>query len=203
MKILVVDSWPIVADLLRRRNGNVRQSTATAGVAVDFEPSYESAQEHLKDFDRYDAVVIDPYPAEGPSPLGKEIIRQLRGTRVTVIVATASWRIAECVECMQAGASDFIPKTQSPETVVDLILAAIDQAAKRRVPKPDKDAQWVHDHLDELCRNYEGLWIAVEQGACWAAAETYAELLEAVKEMPLNEPRFWRLPSGWVGRYDS
>jgi CheY-like chemotaxis protein len=203
MKILVVDPWPTVADVLIRRDGNAKPTTGSVHrPVIDFEPDYARAIERLQDLERYDSVVIDPYPAEGATTLGREIIQRLRDTRVTVIVVTASWRIAECVECMQDGAWDFITKTQAPETVADLVLASIEKAAGRRKPAPDKDAQWVHDNFDQLCRDHGGLWIAVEGEKLWAVEETYEELDNAIRKMSLKEPRFWRMPSGWVGRYE-
>jgi len=202
MKILVVDTWSMLADALIRRNRNAKLSAASLHAPiVEFEPDYERALELVQDVERYDAVVVDPYPADGPTNLGHEIIKRLNGTRVAVVVVTASWRIAECVECMQLGAWDFITKTQAPEKIADLLDDSLDKSVAVRKPPQDIEAKWVHDNLDHLCRDYGGLWIAVEGEAVWASAETYEDLDDAVKQMSLTSPRYWRIPAGWVGRY--
>ena len=197
LKILVVDKSPAVAKTLATRPASGKPTTTAETRVVDFEPDYAQARRDLIAHpERYDAVVVDPYPPEEPMYVGAAFIKELKSTGLIVIVATASWRVEECVQCMREGAWDFIPKTRGLATVADSIVASLD-AAVNKLPPADADLQYINNNLDALCKKYGGLWIAVGSGRFIDAANTYQELRSQTEGMPI-QLRFWRLPANWV-----
>ena len=197
MKVLVIDPWTVVATALAKRYEMRPLRTALETYVFELETDYDRALARLADPDRYDAVVVDPYPPVNGKKPGADYVEAVARQGPIVIVVTASWRIEECVECMRAGASDFIQKTRGVEQIVDLVSGALESAVARRPPPRDPDVEYVNDSLGQLCRDYGGQWIAVSHRQVIEVAESDDELLELVRDMPL-QPRLWRLPQGWV-----
>ncbi len=89
------------------------------------------------DGSRFDVVVLDQ---KMPGMDGLEILKHLR-TRAAVmpvVMATAFGSIELAVDAMKAGATDFLRKPLTPDTLRGAVLAA---AAKRPPRKPDATAR--------------------------------------------------------------
>lgn len=195
MKVLVIDQWTALAAALAKRHHMPHASTALETYTFELDHDYEDALDRLADPDRYDAVIVDPYPPVNGEKPGAEYIKRATALVPIVVIVTASWRVDECVQCMRAGAWDFIQKTHGLERIVDLVISSLKSAAKRPVAR-DLEAEFVNDNLGRLCRDYGGLWIAVSGRNVIEVADTYEQLLVLIQDMPL-QPRLWRLPQGW------
>lgn len=116
--VLVVDDESYVreslAALLTRKEFRV-QTAASGAQALEGES-----------LDGVDAVVTD---LKMPGMSGLELVRELRSRRprLPVIVLTAHGTVASAVECMRAGAYDYVLKPARPEE----LLLALDRALDR------------------------------------------------------------------------
>lgn len=206
MKILVVDEFPRIAELLKKHLemaqerqqvvGPLRTAAEKPPTIIEIESNYDRAQSTLEDEYTYDVVIIDPRPQEKPE-LGMQIVRQLKGTRVITIAFPTRERVQDCVECMRAGAWDYIPKGANMSALAQSLLASLAYAFEARFPVEDADAAFVGGTFDALAGRYPGQWVAIGGGKFLGAAETYAELEQEIAAMPGAPPKFWRMPPRW------
>ncbi|WP_026121581.1 response regulator transcription factor [Paraburkholderia kururiensis] len=90
-------------------------------MAVDRAADGDAADQLLRT-EQYDVVLLD---LQLPKMTGKDVLRRLRGRRnnVPVLVVTASGSIDEKVECLGAGADDYIVKPFETRELVARIKA--------------------------------------------------------------------------------
>jgi len=121
--ILLVDDEEYVRDslaaVLARRGFDVR-------CAADAEEALRSHE-----LDGIDAVVTD---LRMPGSGGVELLRRITGTTpgMPVIVLTGHGTVASAVECMQAGAHEYLVKPVDPEALVLLLRRTLREAGTRR-----------------------------------------------------------------------
>ena len=121
--ILLVDDEEYVreslAEVLRRRGFDVRGAAATEEALVRHE------------LEGIDAVVTD---LRMPGADGLELLRRLTAAapELPVIVLTGHGTVASAVECMQAGAVEYLVKPVDPEALVLLLRRTLREAGKRR-----------------------------------------------------------------------
>ncbi|MBL8231310.1 MAG: response regulator [Bryobacterales bacterium] len=97
-----------------------------------------------------------------PSPFAVEIIRshQLlkRGTPIIVITGAPSFQ--DCVECIKAGAYDYIPKYDPIANTANMD-ALVKECLEIVNPKPDPVAEWVQRNLVELSHSHGGQFLGI------------------------------------------
>jgi CheY-like chemotaxis protein len=200
MKVLVVDESTEVARQLGERFPAQFQKTSAENesVTIDVVGDYKEALAILEETARYDVVIIDPNPRGQRPPLAIQILEQLKGTSVVAIALTAAPTVANCVDCMRAGARDYISKVnRSMQELIDGLSNVIAKEPKS-ARTPDEDAAFVRTHYETLAARHHGQWIAVGGGALLAFDDTYEGLRDKVKDIvPLGPPKFWRMPPAW------
>jgi len=201
MKILVVDESEIVALHLAERL-SVQPSTTTGSHYMEVVPelNYERARDTLADGNPYDVIIVEPYSYEQDLATGLDIIRNAKRGGAIPIVLTAAWRIERCVECMRAGAWDVQTKARPMSEIVNALVTSLLAGLGERDVE-DKEAKWVSNNIEMLCRRYPGQWIAVVDAArnLFVNADTYDELIGKLDDGPReNAPKVWRLPIVWT-----
>ncbi len=121
--VLIVDDEAYIRDSLAsvlRRRGFRAEAAASAADAL--------APHRL---DGVDAVVTDlRMPGDGGESLLRRVVE--RDASMPVIVLTGHGTVASAVECIRAGAFDYLLKPADPEELVVLLERAIQQSAMRR-----------------------------------------------------------------------
>jgi DNA-binding NtrC family response regulator len=76
-------------------------------------------------------VVLD---LQMPNLSGRELLRELAGLypQIPVIIVTAASQLESAVDCMKAGAFDYLVKPVSPERLVEAITKGLEAGALRR-----------------------------------------------------------------------
>jgi DNA-binding response OmpR family regulator len=198
MKILVVDESPRFADLLKERFPAQMQQTcaSSATTSVDVQTDYAGALEMLRTNALYDVVILDSTPKSQPANLALDILRKLKGSLTVAIVLATYDTVPNCVDCMRAGACDYLPKTALPfAEILDALIASIDRALKERTPELDLDIDFVRLHFRDLAKKHGGQWIAVAQGTLITFATTYETLQsQLLMTPPLAPAKIWRMP---------
>lgn len=200
MKILIIDESTLFWRHLRDRFGAQLQGTCAeyTTTVVEIETDYEKARELLRIEGVFDAVVINPKPLSRPPELALEIIAALFKNGTVTVAVPVSEDVKNCVDCMRAGASDYIPRIGASNTIADAIVAALTREMNARKNDPDADAAFVQTNFDALLREHAGRWIAVAGGRFLDAADTHHDLQEAVAVAPPIGPvKFWRMPKRW------
>lgn len=203
MKILLVDESDMVARQLEQRLRSASDTTGSQQYVVESESDYTRALEKVGYADRYDGVVIDPYPIEESRETAMEIIRLLQGSRTATVALAATFSVEQCVECFRNGAWDFIVKARPMYELTTAIMSSLLEATRKRHVS-DADAHWVGRNLAALCRDFPGQWIAVSQCQIVDYAATY-ELLKVKLETrpPELGTKVWRLPIYWSDDADA
>jgi DNA-binding response OmpR family regulator len=117
MKILIVDDEPHIRQMMRL-------TLETAGHQVDEAPDGRAGLDRFGDGGAYDLVLLDQ---RMPGLDGLETLRQIKtrapDARVVMVTAYASIELA--VDAMRLGATDFVRKPMTPETLRSAATAAV------------------------------------------------------------------------------
>jgi DNA-binding response OmpR family regulator len=131
MKLLIVDDEAHIRQMMRL-------TLETAGYEVDEAASGEDGLEQFGDGSTYGAVLLDQ---KMPGLDGLQTLKRLkeRVPEVCVIMVTAFASIELAVDAMKLGASDFLRKPMTPETLrgaVSAAVASLPRAATKRAAVP-------------------------------------------------------------------
>lgn len=168
MKVLVVDDQPeALKEIARALEGD--QGPDKKPYEVVALADHEEAVKRLE-AERFDVVVTDM--RMGPEEdEGLEVVRKLMERSPITIVLTAYPSIPNCVAAMRAGAWDYIEKEPlDGSNAYERLLESVREACefRRKFPwagRADPNARWIHEHSDELIRDYPGEVVAVlDQG---------------------------------------
>src|SRR6266851_787234 len=125
MKLLLIDDEPHIRQMMRL-------TLEAAGYQVDEAADGAAGIERFGDGREYAAVVLDQ---KMPGLTGLETLQRIkeRVPDACVLMATAFGSIELAVDAMRLGATDFLRKPMTPETLRAAVAAAI---ASRRSPWP-------------------------------------------------------------------
>ena len=128
MRILIVDD----EDNLRRL---MRLTLETAGYEVAEAADGEAALRAFGDGGAFDAVLLDQ---RMPGLDGLEVLGRMKASRgdVPIIMVTAYRTIELAVDAMKLGATDFVRKPMTPETLRHAVAAALAKRTPVAVPVP-------------------------------------------------------------------
>ena len=129
-RVLVIDDEPNIRRM-------IRITLEADGYEVEDAADGKTGLDTFGDGSRFDVVVLDQ---KMPGMDGLEILKHLRtrAAGMPVVMATAFGSIELAVDAMKAGATDFLRKPLTPDTLRGAVLAA---AAKRPPRKPDSSAR--------------------------------------------------------------
>ena len=117
MKILIIDDEPHIRQMMRL-------TLEAAGHQVDEAADGQDGLDRFGDGRAYDVVLLDQ---RMPGLDGLETLRQIKvrapDARVVMVTAYASIELA--VDAMRLGATDFLRKPMTPETLRAAVIAAI------------------------------------------------------------------------------
>jgi DNA-binding NtrC family response regulator len=121
--VLVVDDEAYVRDSLvavLRRRGHDARGAASVGEAL-----------HVLEEASFDAVITD---LKMPDADGLDLLRRLSATApgLPVVVLTGHGTVPSAVECMKAGAADYLLKPADPDQVTLILERAVGQGTLRR-----------------------------------------------------------------------
>jgi len=196
MKVLYVDEVRTIGELLKSRLSPARR-TARDGTRYELHitDDYEAARGMLLDPDLYDVVIIETSTGGRPSSIARDIIESLNGKRTITIILTSLPSLPDCIESMRRGAWDYIGKLHSIDQITQQLTESIDRAYEKRPANcADPDALYVDRNFRKLAERHPGRWIAVGDGRFLDAAETYEKLVSQVAQIPVPQPKFWRMP---------
>jgi CheY-like chemotaxis protein len=126
-RILIVDDEPHIRTVMRMTlEGDYEVSDASSG---------EEALESMTSPSKWDLVLLDE---RMPGIDGLETLHQLRvrDPQAVVIMVTAYASIELAVQAMKLGATDFVRKPMSPETLRGAVKAALGKARHEWPPAP-------------------------------------------------------------------
>jgi CheY-like chemotaxis protein len=117
MRLLIVDDEPHIRQMMRL-------TLETAGYEVDEAASGEDGLAQFGDGSAYDVVLLDQ---KMPGLDGLQTLKRLkeRVPKACVIMVTAFASIELAVDAMKLGASDFLRKPMTPETLRGAVAAAL------------------------------------------------------------------------------
>jgi len=124
MRLLIIDDEPHIRHMMRL-------TLEAAGYQVDEAPDGQSGLDRFGDGSEYDAVVLDQ---KMPGLDGLETLRRIKeyAPDARVLMATAFGSIELAVDAMRLGATDFLRKPMTPETLRNAVAAAIASEVSRR-----------------------------------------------------------------------
>jgi DNA-binding response OmpR family regulator len=124
MKLLIIDDEPHIRQMMRL-------TLETAGYEVDEAPTGEEGLKRFGDGREHDAILLDQ---KMPGIDGLQTLKRLeeRVPGVCVIMVTAFASIELAVDAMKLGATDFLRKPMTPETLRGAVAAAL--ASRPRKP---------------------------------------------------------------------
>ena len=133
MKLLIIDDEPHIRQMMRL-------TLEAAGYQVDEADDGSAGMARFGDGREYAAVVLDQ---KMPGPSGLETLQQIkeRVPDARVLMATAFASIELAVDAMRLGATDFLRKPMTPETLRSAVAAAI---ASQRTSRPVRRASTAH-----------------------------------------------------------
>jgi CheY-like chemotaxis protein len=127
MKLLIIDDEPHIRHMMRL-------TLEAAGYAVDEAADGQAGLDQFGDGSGYDAVVLDQ---RMPGLDGLETLQRIKdrapGSCVLMVTAFASIELA--VDAMRLGATDFLRKPMTPETLRGAVAAALAGKATLRTPR--------------------------------------------------------------------
>ena len=131
-RILVIDDEPNIRRMMRI-------TLETDGYEVEDAGDGKGGLELFGDGSRFDAVVLDQ---KMPGMDGLETLKQIRrrSPDASVVMATAYASIELAVDAMKAGATDFLKKPLTPDTLRGAVLAAVAKRSSRPSTSPSPPA---------------------------------------------------------------
>ena len=178
MKLLIVDDEPHIRQMMRL-------TLEASGYQVDEAASGDEGLTRFGDGTAYDAVVLDQ---KMPGLDGLETLQRMkeRAPDASVLMSTAFASIELAVDAMKLGATDFLRKPMTPESLRSAVAAAI---AARRWSRPHagRPSQGRLDRIETGAPEIEtltlnGFQILRERAA--APVPSSAEHLFRVKHFP-------------------
>jgi CheY-like chemotaxis protein len=126
MKVLIVDDEPHIRKMMRI-------TLEDAGYDVDEATDGSAALDAFGDGSRYAVVILDQ---KMPGLDGLETLKRLKARLPTacIVMATAFASIELAVDAMRLGATDFLRKPMTPETLRSSVAAAIAASASPALP---------------------------------------------------------------------
>ena len=123
MKLLIIDDEPHIRQMMRI-------TLEAAGYQVDEAAEGTAGLERFGDGSDYDAIILDQ---KMPGLDGLETLRRIkqRSPAASVLMATAYGTIELAVDAMRLGATDFLRKPMTPETLRNAVSAAVAARASR------------------------------------------------------------------------
>ncbi len=127
-RILVIDDEPNIRRMMRI-------ALETDGYDVEDAGDGKAGLELFGDGSPFDAVVLDQ---KMPGMDGLETLKEIRrrSPGAAVVMATAYGSIELAVDAMKAGATDFLKKPLTPDTLRGAVLAAVARRPPRASPSP-------------------------------------------------------------------
>jgi CheY-like chemotaxis protein len=131
VKLLIIDDEPHIRLM-------IRLTLEPVGYDVDEAADGQAGLDRFRDGTGYDAVVLDQ---KMPGLDGLETLKQIRARApaACVLMVTAFASIELAVDAMRLGATDFLRKPMTPETLRGAVAAAIagkPSRPSRRAPAP-------------------------------------------------------------------
>jgi DNA-binding response OmpR family regulator len=132
MKLLIIDDEPHIRQMMRL-------TLEAAGYQVDEADAGQSGLDRFGDGTEYDAVLLDQ---RMPGLDGLETLKQIKNRAPTacVVMVTAYASIELAVDAMRFGATDFLRKPMTPETLRSATAAALasrpSPSRARSAPRP-------------------------------------------------------------------
>jgi DNA-binding response OmpR family regulator len=127
MKLLIIDDEPHIRQMMRL-------TLEAVGYQVDDAADGQAGLDRFRDGSEYDAVVLDQkMPGLDGLATLQEIKERLPDACVLMVTAFASIELA--VDAMRLGATDFLRKPMTPETLRGAVAAAIASKSSRRPPR--------------------------------------------------------------------
>jgi DNA-binding response OmpR family regulator len=125
MKILIIDDEPHIRQMMRL-------TLETAGYDVDEAPTGEEGLTQFGDGREHDAILLDQ---KMPGLDGLQTLKRLeeRAPGVCVIMVTAFASIELAVDAMKPGATDFLRKPMTPETLRSAVAAALASRSRKLI----------------------------------------------------------------------
>jgi len=125
MRLLLIDDEPHIRHMMRL-------TLEAAGYQVDEAADGQAGLDRFRDGGEFDAVVLDQ---KMPGLDGLETLQQIKERKpdACVLMATAFASIELAVDAMRLGATDFLRKPMTPETLRGAVAAAI---ASKPSPRP-------------------------------------------------------------------
>jgi DNA-binding response OmpR family regulator len=124
MRLLIIDDEPHIRHMMRL-------TLEAAGYQVDEAADGQAGLDRFRDGSEYDAVVLDQ---KMPGLDGLETLQRIKEHTpdACVLMVTAFGSIELAVDAMRLGATDFLRKPMTPETLRSAVAAAIagDRAAR-------------------------------------------------------------------------
>jgi DNA-binding NtrC family response regulator len=122
-RVLIIDDEPNIRRMMRL-------TLEADGYEVEDAADGRAGLELFGDGARFDAVVLDQ---KMPGMDGLETLRQIRrrSPHAAVVMATAYGTIDLAVDAMKAGATDFLKKPLTPDTLRGAVLAAASRSRSR------------------------------------------------------------------------
>jgi len=126
MKLLIIDDEPHIRHMMRL-------TLEAAGYAIDEAADGQAGLDRFGDGSGYDAVVLDQ---RMPGLDGLETLRRIkdRAPHSCVLMVTAFASIELAVDAMRLGATDFLRKPMTPETLRGAVTAALAGKVTPRTP---------------------------------------------------------------------
>ena len=124
MRLLIIDDEPHIRHMMRL-------TLEAIGYQVDEAPDGQAGLDRFGDGREYDAVVLDQ---KMPGLDGIETLQRIKENApdARVLMATAFGSIELAVDAMRLGATDFLRKPMTPETLRNAVAAAIASEVSRR-----------------------------------------------------------------------
>jgi CheY-like chemotaxis protein len=128
MKLLIIDDEPHIRQMMRL-------TLEAAGYQVDEAADGQAGLDRYRDGGDYDAVVLDQ---KMPGLDGLETLQRLkeRTPEACVLMVTAYASIELAVDAMRMGATDFLRKPMTPDTLRSAVAAAVAGKGLQRSIRP-------------------------------------------------------------------
>src|SRR3954454_104136 len=130
MKLLIIDDEPHIRQMMRL-------SLEAAGYQVDEADDGQSGLDRFGDGTQYDAVLLDQ---RMPGVDGLETLKRIkkRAPTACVVMVTAYASIELAVDAMRFGATDFLRKPMTPETLRNATAAALASRPSPAIAAPPR-----------------------------------------------------------------